>query len=151
LGNFLIGKIWLNEDMVYGSDASNGGLCQLGTPVTILTGSLYSPNNIALPLIPAGANDFAKYVGIIAWVPYDVTSSFPQGRGIAIQGMYNVRFTEETTYVQEGNLALLSSTSGRAAQGGPVGELGVIGVIMESKTLDADKLALVMIQSFSSK
>jgi hypothetical protein len=64
--------------------------------------------------------------------------------------MYNVKFTSATETVTAGNLAVLSS-NGEAVQVGSAATLGVIGVIMETKTLGVDKLARVMIQSFSSK
>jgi hypothetical protein len=138
-------KIWLNEDMIWGVIGS-GSTPQIGSAVCLDTISSWAEGLGGVIVRRATSADSLRYVGVVANGGFYIGTTL----GIAIQGMYNVKFTSVTETVTAGNLAVLSS-NGEAAQVGSTATLGVIGVIMETKTLGIDKLARVMIQSFSSK
>jgi len=138
-------KIWLNEDMIWGVVGS-GSTPQIGSAVCLDTISSWAEGLGGVIVRRAGISDSLRYVGVVVNGGFYISTTL----GIAIQGMYNVKFTSATTTVTAGNLAVLSS-NGEATQTGSTATLGVIGVIMETKTLGVDKLARVMIQSFSSK
>ena len=139
-------KIWLNEDMIWDVIGS-GSTPQIGSPVCLDIVTQWAEGLGGVIVRRATSSDSLRYVGVVANGGFYIGTTL----GIAIQGMYNVKFTAATTTVTAGNLAVLSSTSGEATQVGSTATLGVIGVIMETKTLGVDKLARVMIQSFSSK
>ena len=143
------GKIWTNDDMFVGY-APNTGLYLLspGTVVSINFTTLYADNDWDVTLSPAVASYNYKYFCGVVAVGTSPTETL---RAVAIQGIYNVKFTASTTTVTAGNLAILSETPGEASQTGTTASIGVVGVIMETKTLGVDRLAKVMIQSFSSK
>jgi hypothetical protein len=138
-------KIWLNEDMIWGVIGS-GSTPQIGSAVCLDTISSWAEGLGGVIVRRATSADSLRYVGVVANGGFYIGTTL----GIAIQGMYNVKFTSATETVTAGNLAVLSS-NGEAVQVGSAATLGVIGVIMETKTLGVDKLARVMIQSFSSK
>jgi len=140
-------KIWLNEDMIWAVIGS-GSTPQIGSPVCLDITSSWAEGLGGVIVRRAGISDSLRYVGVVVNGGFYIGTTL----GIAIQGIYDVKFTEATTTVTAGNLAVLSSSSiGEAAQVGSTATLGVIGVIMQTKTLGVDKLAKVMIQSFSSK
>ena len=139
-------KIWLNEDMIWGV-IGTGSTPQIGNTVCLDVSVGWAEGLGGVIIRRAGISDSLRYVGVVANGGFYIGTTL----GIAIQGIYDVKFTEATTTVTAGNLAVLSSTSGEATQVGSTATLGVIGVIMQTKTLGVDKLAKVMIQSFSSK
>lgn len=141
-------KIWLNEDMIWAAIGS-GSTPQIGSTVCLDTTSSWAEGLGGVIIRRAGisTSDIVRYVGVVATGGFYIGTTL----GIAIQGMYDVKFTVATTTVTAGNWAVLSSTLGEASQTASNPTTGVVGVIMETKSLGVDRLAKVMIQTFSSK
>lgn len=147
-------RIWMNEDCVYVDDLERTSY--IGNIVQVRTDDIFSgPGNQTTWVQKCGTGVpfyVGQFLGVVYRIPIGTDVFNPSyGRAVAIQGIYNVKFTSATTNVTAGNLAIISSTAGEASQTGSTASTGVIGVIMETKTLGVDKLAKVMIQSFSSK
>lgn len=144
-------KIWTNEDCVLVCDLPNN--TAVGNVVQLMLNMFSSGSNPATWIQKSGTG-VSHYAGQLLGVVYQLGISGSPAtyfRSVAQQGIYDVKFTAATTTVTAGNLAIVSATAGEAAQTGSSATTGVIGVIMETKTLGVDKLAKVMIQSFSSR
>lgn len=147
-------RIWMNEDCVYVDDITRAS--EVGNIVQLhldLQSGGANPTTWVQKCGTGTPRYYGQFLGVVYRVPIGSDSLNPAyGRAVAIQGIYNVKFTVLTNGVTAGNLAVISSVAGEASQTGSTASLGVIGVIMETKTFnETDRLAKVMIQSFSSK
>ena len=148
-------KIWSNEDCVLVQDFYRvTNPCNIGNVVSLMLGVYSSPGNTNTWVEKCGtgvARYAGQFLGVVNRYEVGLTGTTSQNKMVAIQGIYDVKFTSATINVTAGNYAILSATAGECSQGSSTASTGAVGIIMETKTLDVDRLAKVMIQSFSSR